>query len=89
VKGKFHHLVKNSRKRRYAKIEKDQKEQEFEDLKIANEEQQNAIQELKDKVLKFEDVSLRYEENSEKLGKLFELGIIDADGNPIMKENEE
>ena len=47
------------------------------------------IQELKAKVNDFEDLSLENDKNSALLAKLYDAGIIDEEGELVIKKNDE
>ena len=78
--GRFHQLVKNSRKRRDDHIEEEKKGEEFTEMRAQVHTQENLIWELKSRLDHFEkdqDYNLK---NEEALHKLFEMGIIDEKG---------
>jgi vacuolar-type H+-ATPase subunit I/STV1 len=64
-------------------MEKTAKEQEFEKLKEESKQYDEVVDELKKKVDDLEYINRKNEDNAEKLSKLYEAGIIDADGQPI------
>jgi hypothetical protein len=82
-KGKFHSLVSGFRKRKREKMEKSEKEKEYDDLKELKKKNKKAIEDLKRKLSEFEGLQLECEENNSKLSKLFELGVVNANGDYI------
>ena len=85
VSGKSHFL------NRHPKTTKDQIEikilnKEKKEMERRSEEFKREIEHLKDKLSHLEDVERENEENIEKLGKLFDAGIINEDGNFVTND---
>ena len=49
-----------------------------------NKENEKLIDDLKGKIVNFEKEILRYLDDRSKLARLYDMGIIDSAGNPIM-----
>ena len=73
-------MVSNFRERRDRKIVKETGQKEYYDLKIQNTEHLSTIEELKKKLEGFEQLHLKNADNLSKLARLFDMGIIDREG---------
>ena len=70
-------------------MEDDEKDKMEEELKSAEEAKINMekdLLELQKEVQKLEDINNSHYENSDKLHRLFEAGIIDEEGMPVAKK---
>ena len=47
------------------------------------------LQELEEKLREFENIQMEWNEYSGKLADLFDLGIVDAEGNAIIRKNDQ
>ena len=81
----FHHLVRNSRKRRYEQKIKEERDEKQEKLSKELIEKNQAIDRLLQKVDELEAFKAQNDENLEKLSSLYESGLIDENGNIINK----
>ena len=80
---RYSRLLKNSRKRKHDEIEEDKILEDLDSLKIVNIKKDQSIQKLKDMISKFETERLKLVEDHEKLVKLYEMRIIDSNGDSI------
>ena len=87
-KGKFHHLVSSYRKRKLHEMESDVNKEEYKELKDKSLKDAETIKELKEKLNEFQDLALDNAENIGKLARLFDLGVIDKDGEYIYPQEE-
>ena len=79
--GRFHQLVRSTEMRRLAKEVKNRGQvAEEEESKEMNREKDQIIEDLKQKVIDFEELRLENDKNSTILAKLFDGGIIDQEG---------
>lgn len=76
-------MVKNSWSKREAKIQKVAEEEEHKKMKSALKEQDKIVKEFKSKLDDFRQTVKIEERNSDKLNKLYQMGIIDMNGDPI------
>ena len=83
INGKFHHYVKSSKQRRVDKNEKRQLIFEQDKQKLVDKIKEDKIEELRDKIKSFEILMVERDDYAGKLDKLFKLGLIDSDGNPL------
>ena len=72
--------MSNFRERRDRKIVKETGQKEYHDLKMQNTEHLSTIEELKKKLEGFEQLHLENVDNLNKLARLFDMGIIDREG---------
>ena len=70
-------------------MENDSHVQEFEELKKKSTADNRTIMNLKDKLKEFQEQHLENQENRDKLARLYELGIIDSEGDYIIKRNDD
>jgi demethoxyubiquinone hydroxylase (CLK1/Coq7/Cat5 family) len=75
--------VKSSRKRRFDKMEEDKNKDEIKDLKELSDKKEEEIVKLEREIQAFRDQELDHQDNAEKLHRLYQLGIIDKDGEPV------
>ena len=87
MNGTFHHLVRNSRKRRYEQMIKEERDEKQEKLSKELIEKNQAIDRLLQKVDELEAFKAQNDENLEKLSSLYESGLIDENGNIINKND--
>ena len=80
--GRFGSLLNSSRKRRHFQIEEEDKEYANE-LKEANIKKDELIADLKAKIDKFEEERLDFLEDKNKLAILYDLRVIDSNGDPL------
>ena len=80
---RFSQLLKPSRKRKREEVEEENKERLSERLESAKLEKEKVIEKLKEQKAMFEDVKIKYVEDEDKLHKLFDMGIIDNEGEYI------
>jgi hypothetical protein len=69
-------------------MEKKKEEEDHENLLKENEKNNKIIEKLQNEVDKFEAINIEHKENTEKLSKLYELGVIDSSSDYIHKEND-
>ena len=81
--GRFYNLMNTSKRRRDEKIEKDKKNIEFDEMKKIVKEHEDTIDKLIKKVEYYEDEKVNSNENAEKLNKLYKMGLIDENGEPV------
>ena len=81
--GRFSQLLLPSRKRRRQDFEEETKEIDDKSLESAKIEKDKAIDKLKEQIAKFESLKMKYLENEGKLHKLFDMGVIDSQGEYI------
>ena len=74
----------NPQKRKYFEIEEDKVADSFTDLKKMNTQNDQTINELKKMIDKFETERLGFIEDHKKLGKLYDMGVIDSNGDLIL-----
>ena len=86
-KGRFHTLVSGFRKRRFTEIEKDSNEEELKELKKINEMNERTIAMLNNKLDKYGEDEIENKDNLAKLSKLYEMGVINEDGEYIDSRN--
>ena len=70
-------------------MEKDNKEEEYKELKKNEQISIGLINDLKQKAFKYEQLKIDKQENLEKLCKLYEMGVINEDGEFIYQNDEE
>ena len=87
--GTFHRLVSSFQKRRYEQIESDFNEDEYRKLKKNEQSYLKQIDELKETADRYEQFKIDNEENVATLSKLYEMGIINEDGNLARKNQED
>ena len=68
-------------------VEEEKSGIEIQNLKRANREKDELIKMLKGKIVGFESEKLEFLDDRSKLAKLFELGLIDSEGDPIYVEH--
>ena len=86
--GKFANMVKGSKKKREGKK---QKRENHEEEKVGAEliDQKNRkIEELEQQLRIFEKMKIENNKNGEKLNKLYQLGMINDQGEPVSNEME-
>ena len=71
------------------KHERNKKYENLEEVKQEISRKDMLIEDLKEKVVKFEEVCLENDKNSEILFRLFDRGIINAKGDVINKSEED
>ena len=71
------------------KHERNKKYENLEEVKQEISRKDMLIEDLKEKVVKFEEVCLENDKNSEILSRLFDRGIINAKGDVINKSEED
>ena len=81
--GRFSQLLRPSRKRRRQDFEEETKEIHDKSLESAEIEKDKAIDKSKEQIAKFESLKMKYLENEDKLHKLFNMGVIDSQGEYI------
>ena len=81
-------MVSNYRKRKLHQIEQDNDGKEFEELKKIFTDYRT-IMDLKDKLKEFQEQHIEDEDNRDKLSRLYELRIIDSNGDYIVKRNDD
>ena len=69
-------------------MNKEKKAKEDEKLISKLQNQEKAIKELVQKVRDFESIKEDKDQFAEKLGRLYGIGLIDMDGNPIVKNDD-
>ena len=84
-KGKSYFLTRLPKKSTYQKKYEEIYE-EKKDLEKQTKDQNYTIGILNDKICEFEEIEKKYDNYSGKLHKLFELGIITEDGEPIKND---
>ena len=72
-----------SRKRKREGVEEENKERLIEGFESAQLEKDKAIEKLKEQIAIFEKLKMKYLENEDKLQKLFDMGVIDNEGEYI------
>ena len=88
--GRFSQLLRPSRKRKREDVEEENKERFIEGFESAQLEKDKAIEKLKEQITNFEKLKMKYLENDDKLQKLFDMGVIDNEGEYIpYKPNDE
>ena len=87
--GKFHELIKGSKKRREDKLDKKSTEEMNKVLEEESEEKSKLFQRLQQQVDDFQNVYDENQDHMEKLAHLSELGVIDENGNPILKDRDD
>ena len=80
--------MSGSRKRRYEQIESDFKEDEYKELKRMKDKTDEKINNLMNELENFKELQKDHSNNIEKLSKLYELGIVNEEGEYIEKEKE-
>ena len=83
--GRFYQLIKNSKQKRDNKAKKEEEKKGKDDILQSLEEQNMYIQELEQKIDNFERKQVEHLENAEKLGKLYDEGVIDQYGTLLKK----
>ena len=81
--GRFHQLARNTEKRRHNKLQLFNNNYRLEESKEVVSEKDQIIEDLKNKVQNFEEMCLVNNKNSLILARLFDSGIISADGELI------
>ena len=69
-------------------MESDVNKEEYKELKDKSLKDAETIKELKEKLNEFQDLALDSAENIGKLARLFDLGVIDKDGEYIYPQEE-
>ena len=64
-------------------MERDEYDKNYNELEKNSKKKDKTIRDLIEKVVQFEEVKLKWDESQEKLGKLYELGVIDSQGDCI------
>ena len=85
-RGRFHQLVKNSKRRRDNIREHENKEMEDKAIQDHISEQEEIIENLKNKLDECKQRIEDYQKDTDVLQKLYQEGYIDLDGEPIHKE---
>ena len=80
---RFSQLLRPSRKRKREDVEEENKERLIEGFESAQLEKDKAIEKLKEQITNFEKLKMKYLENEDKLQKLFDMGVIDNEGEYI------
>ena len=86
--GKFHDLIKSSRKRRDDKEDKMNLEVKYKQLKGEYDQKSILIQQLQEQVDDFQNVYNENQDNIDKLAHLYDIGLIDENGNPIAQNQD-
>ena len=81
--GRFSQLLRPSIKRKREDVEEENKERLIEGFESAQLEKDKAIEKLKEQITNFEKLKMKYLENEDKLQKLFDMGVIDNEGEYI------
>ena len=87
--GKFHELVKSSIKRREDKADKKNLGKKYEQLKSEYEKKTRLIHQLQEQVDNFQNVYDENQDHIDKLSHLYDIGLIDENGNPIPQRHDE
>ena len=82
-------MIKGSKKRRGDKLGKKSTEEMNQVLKEESEEKSKLIQRLQQQVDDFQNVYDENQDHMDKLAHLYELRVIDENGNPIFKDHED
>ena len=86
--GKFHDLIKSSRKRRDDKEDKMNLEVKYKQLKGEYDQKSILIQQLQEQVDDFQNVYNENQDHIDKLAHLYDIGLIDENGNPIAQNQD-
>ena len=82
-KGRFAKLIAPGRKRKYWEMERDAQEKNLLAVEKEAKEKDKIIDDLSKQIRKFEEEKLDYHESQDKLAKLYTLGRIDSNGDPL------
>ena len=82
-------MVRTSFQRRQDNLMKNEEEKEQMNKEGLIRTQRNKIQELEDRLEDFEKIQESSEAHLEKLSKLYNMGLIDSDGEPINKNEDD
>ena len=85
-KGKFSSLLKLTKREPESSKEEEKSLFEASMIKKANDNKDVLIAELKDKVKNFEYERIEFLDNRAKLSKLYDMGLIDSAGDPLLVE---
>ena len=86
--GKFPGVIKNTNKRRSIVFNQIEINHKKEALTLELMEKDDKILTLEIRIKEFQEISKENEKNLSKLSKLYELGVIDENGEIIKNENE-
>ena len=81
--GRFSQLLRSGRKRKHEEVKEEEKKILTKGIKSVKLEKDKAIEQLKEQIEKFESLKMKYLDNEDKLHKLYEMGVIDNDGEYI------
>ena len=87
--GRFHQLVRNSDQRRRNREERVRTSESEMEVKLGMYQRDKIIENLQNEVKEFEAVTRENDKNSEILSRLFECGIIDAEGRFIDRKEKQ
>ena len=79
-------MVRNADQRRRKKAEKLLNQHRENDVKHEMDDRDLVIEDLKQKIKDFEEMSIDNDKNAEILSRLFESGIINSEGDVLEKE---
>ena len=86
--GRFHQLVNNSKRRRDQQEEMKHEKDRVAIIKEKLSNREKQIEDLESRLRNFESQQEIEEENAEKLNKLYQIGLIDINGNPVNSHSE-
>ena len=84
--GKFPLIVKNVSKRRMVKEKRIVDQNAFDKMELDSMMKDEKILAMKMRINEYKESALKNDENLQKLSKLYELGIIDEEGEPITND---
>ena len=87
--GRFYHLVKNTEARRAKRVINYENEEEKKEIDNQFDRRNQIISNLQNQIKGFEDKIKESDSNSSILARLFEGGIIDAEGELLTEQREE
>ena len=82
--GRFSQLLKPQNRATEQSVEEEKESSEVSRLRRLDNEKEKLIASLKKKIVDFENEELVYMEDRAKLAKLYEIGLIDSSGDPIL-----
>ena len=85
--GRFHQLIKNSKRRREFKEDNAKRDEEIKAMEDRVAFQDSKIQNLVEKIQRFEKGQEEADRNADRLNELFQKNVIDQHGN-LIKERE-
>ena len=86
--GRFYTMIRNADQRRTKKAERLLNQHRERDIRQEVEMRDKAIEELKQKIKDFEEISKENDKNAEILSRLYEGGIINEEGD-LLEKNEQ